>query len=62
MLYRVALLSAAACLATALPTDEHAHAIKQEGAPTTLKVRLFRHAMSLRTKAYSSGPTSDGFK
>ena len=45
-------VAAAACVATALPTAEHAGAIKQEGAPTTLKVRLFRHAMSMRTKAY----------
>jgi len=52
MLYRAALLSAAACLATALPTAEHAYAIKEGSAPTTLKVRLYRHAMSMRTKAY----------
>jgi cathepsin D len=52
MLYRAALLTAAACLATALPTEEHAGAIKQEGAPSTLKIRLHRHAMSMRTRAY----------
>merc|ERR1711865_1257220 len=52
MLYRAALMGAAACLATALPTAEHAYAIKEGSASTTLKVRLFRHAMSLRTKAY----------
>ena len=49
---KAAALLSAACLATALPTAEHAHAIKESSAPTTLKVRLYRHAMSMRTKAY----------
>ena len=53
MIYRSLLLTAAACLVTALPTEEHAGAIKQEGAPSTgLKIRLHRHAMSARTWAY----------
>ena len=53
MIYRSLLLTAAACLVTALPTEEHAGAIKQEGAPSTgLKIRLHRHAMSARTRAY----------